>query len=677
MTASWLNPFLHWIAQHPHGAGFAVFFVAATEGLLLVGLLIPGVVIMFGVGAIVASGAMPLATTLLWAAAGAVCGDGLSFTLGRRYRGRLQDIWPMRRYPGVLRRGSEFFRHHGGKSVILGRFVGPVRPILPAVAGAADMAPARFFLFDSLAAALWSPSYILPGVVFGASLGLAAQVASRLAVLVLLVVAIVWGVLWLTRTAFAALHPLTEMLILRLLDWSQRHRRLGRLGPALADPGQPEAPALAVLAVGLLALSWLAFVLVWGVAPPVHPHRVDILVYQLLRGLHTSWTNTAAVALAELGQWRVYAPVAAVVLVHLTLVRRYRAALHWTAATAFAMVLAAGLHWLVAVPPPTRFYRGFSNDFSGGHMILSTVIYGFLPVLVTTGRRRTGRWPYYGTAGSLILLIALARLYLGAQWLSITAIGLAAGLSWTALLGLAYRRHNARPVPRAALAASALAVLIGAGAWRCKEALPAYWHLARADAPKHVMSTAEWHSQGFTYLPLHRVDLRSQPGLLALNLQWAGPLQAIRSALEARGWHAPPRPTALHALLWLGDGTRIDQLPVLPQFHDGRSQALVMVKPIDASTEHILRLWTSRWRLDELKGPRIWVGVVARAKVRSILSILYLPTTVRGFNTAQILLARQLAPLPLMQKRAARSHENVLLVGPIAGSEAAQTPRGQ
>lgn len=671
MITSWLTPFLHWISQHPHGAGLVVFLVAAAEGLLLVGLLIPGVIIMFGVGAIVASGAMPLAGTLLWAAAGAMCGDGISFALGRHYRGRLQQLWPLHRYPGLLQRGSEFFRRHGGKSVILGRFVGPVRPILPAIAGAADMAPVRFFLFDGLAAALWSLSYILPGVVFGASLGLAALVASRLAVLVLLVVGIVWGVIWLTRTAFTALHPLTEMLILRLLDWSQRHRRLGRLGPALADPGQPEAPALAVLALGLMAVAWLAFALIWGVHSPVHPRRFDVLVYQLLRGLHTSWTNTAAVALAELGHWRVYLSVAAVILAHLVLLRRYRAALHWTAAIAFAIVLAAGLRWLVEVPTPTGFYHEPGNDFSGGHMILSTVIYGFLPVLVTTGRRRTGHWPYYGAAGSLILLIALARLYLGAQWLSITVIGLSAGLAWIALLGLAYRRHNARPIPRVALAISALSVLVAVGAWRCSVALPAYWHVMHADAPQYVMTTAEWHSRGFMRLPARRIDLQGQPGA-PLNVQWAGPLQAIKTALEARGWHAPPRLTLTHALLWLGAGTRIERLPVLPQFHNGRSQALIMVQPIDADSERILRLWATRWRLDNPDGPRVWVGVVARATTRSILSILFMPSVVRDVASVHAPLAQELAPLPLEQKQA-----GVLLIGPPQSSKAVRSPRRQ
>ncbi len=675
MEGSWLRPLLHWIAVHPHGAGLAVFAVAACEGLLLVGLLIPGVVIMFGVGALVAGGAMPLPTTLLWAAAGALCGDVASFFIGRRYRGRLRDLRLFRSYPTLLDRGNDFFVRHGGKSVILGRFIGPMRPIVPAVAGAAQMPPARFLLVDGVASALWAPAYILPGVVFGASLGLAAQVASRLAVVVLLVVGIVWGVMWVTRTAFAALQPLGEALLTRLLDWSQRHRRLGHLGPALADPGQPEAPALALLAIGLLALTWLTFALIWGVTAPPHPHRIDALVYQGLRGLHTVWTNPVAAALVELGTWRVCVPVAVTVLLHLVWVRRYRAAIHWTAALAFAAALAAGLHALVTVPPPSRFYHTLNGILGGHHTILSTVIYGFLPVLLTTGRQRRGRWPYYTAAGSLILLIALSRLYLGAQWLSVTLLGLGAGLAWVALLGLAYRRHNSRPVPRAALAIGALAVLAAAGTWRCLSALPAYYRLRANHTAMHVVSVRAWREGDFRQLPAYRIDLSGSPQL-PLNLQWAGTLKGIRTKLNALGWRRPRRLTPMAALLWLGAGTPVEHLPVLPQFNDGEREAMVMIRPVNATEERILRLWPSRWRLDTPASTPIWVGMVASARVGSLLSILYLPNEVSGFRKARQELAASLCSDPAAVAAHRDNGVRVLLAGPTPPSQRRSSPHG-
>ena len=140
---------------------------------------VPGTVVMFGIGAMIAAGSMELLPTLLLAAVGAVLGDGISYLIGRHYHQRLRVIWPFRNYPDMIARGVDFFHKHGGKSVLLARFVGPVRPLIPAVAGMLDMPARRFFAGGYAASALWAPAYILPGLLFGASLGLAAEIAGR------------------------------------------------------------------------------------------------------------------------------------------------------------------------------------------------------------------------------------------------------------------------------------------------------------------------------------------------------------------------------------------------------------------------------------------------------------------------------------------------------------------
>ncbi len=649
MDASWLQPVLDWIGAHPWCAGLAVLVISALESLLIVGLFIPGTIIMFSIGALVANGAMGLATTLLWASAGAVLGDSLSYAIGHHYRDRLHALWPMSRHPGLMARGDAFFARHGGKSIVLGRFVGPVRPVVPAVAGAAGMAPLRFFIFNVISALLWAPLYILPGVVFGASLGLAARVASRLVVLAVMVLGILWLVVWLTRTAFAALHAPVEALILRLLDWSQRHRRLGHLGPSLADPAQPETPALALLALILLVLGWFAFTLVWGLAPVKHPQRLDAVVQHLFRGLRTPWTDPVAAALAQLSNWQVYLPVAGAVLANLLAARRLRAALHWIAAIAFGAALALGLHWLLAVPEPVDFYyRGATTGaFAGGHIILSTVIYGFLPVLLTTGRRRHRRWPYYGCAGTLIALIALARLYLGAHWLSDATIGTGIALAWVALLGLAYRRRHIRPVPTASLLTIASITLILAATVQWTFALPSF--LARFQPIQKTVSmpVALWRGQGFGTLPAYRVDLEGRDNR-PLNVQWSGRLDRIAASLAARGWRQPPRPTPSGLLHWLSDDSPIGALPVLPQVHDGRDEALLMVRPIDARQQQILHLWPSRWHIEaDGRDEPLWIGNVSRQHIISILSILYLPAAESDFDGPRAALAMELPAMTL------------------------------
>jgi membrane protein DedA with SNARE-associated domain len=122
---------LDWVAQNPLWSGVVIFLVAMSESLAIVGLIVPGVIIMFGIGALIAAGAIEFWSAMAWAVAGAVVGDGLSFWLGRHYRDRLTAMWPFSRYPSSLEQGVAFFNKYGGKSVAFGRFFGPVRAVIP------------------------------------------------------------------------------------------------------------------------------------------------------------------------------------------------------------------------------------------------------------------------------------------------------------------------------------------------------------------------------------------------------------------------------------------------------------------------------------------------------------------------------------------------------------------
>ena len=204
---AWLQDLLNWISLHPHAFIIAVYVVALMESLVVLGLLIPGAALLFGVGALMATGALPIAPIMLSALAGAITGDFVSFLLGQHYQQRLRVIWPFRRYPRLVNRGVDFFVRHGGKSVFMARFIGPLRPIVPAIAGMMNMHTSRFLVVDVIASLLWAPVYILPGMVFGASLGLAAEVAGRLVVLLVVIAAIAWLGFWLISNLIRLLQP--------------------------------------------------------------------------------------------------------------------------------------------------------------------------------------------------------------------------------------------------------------------------------------------------------------------------------------------------------------------------------------------------------------------------------------------------------------------------------------
>jgi len=203
----YLASLLDWIAAHAAWAGPAVFMIALLESLALVGLVVPGAFMMFGVGALIGSGRLEFWPITLWAVAGAIVGDGLSYLLGRLLQDRLWQIPPFRKHPRFLEAGVSFFRRHGGKSVVLGRFVGPLRPVIPAVAGMLRM-PFGSFLFTNVISALfWAPAYLLPGLVLVASFSLAVAVAGRLLFLAVVLLLAGWLVLVVSRCVYLRSGP--------------------------------------------------------------------------------------------------------------------------------------------------------------------------------------------------------------------------------------------------------------------------------------------------------------------------------------------------------------------------------------------------------------------------------------------------------------------------------------
>ena len=170
MTGSWFTELTTWVAGNPGWLVFALFATALIESLAIAGIIVPGVAMLFAFAALAGKTGIPLSEALIWAGLGAVAGDVLSFSIGRLLKGRLDAVWPLSRYPGLIAKGETFFRAHGGKSVIIGRFVGPIRPVIPMVAGALHMPWRTFITFNLLSAVGWALVYILPGFTVGTAL---------------------------------------------------------------------------------------------------------------------------------------------------------------------------------------------------------------------------------------------------------------------------------------------------------------------------------------------------------------------------------------------------------------------------------------------------------------------------------------------------------------------------
>jgi membrane protein DedA with SNARE-associated domain len=151
------------IRTHAMLAPPIVFVLAFGESLAFVSLLLPATILLVGTGGIVS--AAKIGFWPIWgaAAAGAVLGDWASYWLGIHYKEAIGDIWPLSRHPALLANGRAFFEKWGAAGVFVGRFFGPLRCIMPLVAGICAMPMVPFQIANLTSAVLWATAVLAPG----------------------------------------------------------------------------------------------------------------------------------------------------------------------------------------------------------------------------------------------------------------------------------------------------------------------------------------------------------------------------------------------------------------------------------------------------------------------------------------------------------------------------------
>jgi len=147
--------------------GLTVF----AESGLLIGFFLPGDTLLFAAGFFASQDKLPLLWLLVVLVCAAVIGDNVGYTIGKHTGKRI-----FRKKDGVLfrheyiMRAEEFYEKHGGKTIILARFVPIVRTFAPMVAGAGNMDRKRFMIFNIVGAIIWSVSVTMLGFWLGSKI---------------------------------------------------------------------------------------------------------------------------------------------------------------------------------------------------------------------------------------------------------------------------------------------------------------------------------------------------------------------------------------------------------------------------------------------------------------------------------------------------------------------------
>lgn len=162
------------------GIWFYVFVITASllESTIIIGTFVPGTVLLLFFGFTASQGEIGLYQIIISTALGAIIGDCVSYILGSRGHSYIRENKGLLRVSHI-EIGKAFFVKHGGKSVFFGRFIGPLRQVIPFVAGIVRMEQKKFISLNALGGILWAYTYIIIGFYFGSNWQLVDKIISR------------------------------------------------------------------------------------------------------------------------------------------------------------------------------------------------------------------------------------------------------------------------------------------------------------------------------------------------------------------------------------------------------------------------------------------------------------------------------------------------------------------
>lgn len=603
-----LSLVVNWLSQHGHWALFLTFLVSFAESLAIVGSIVPGSVTMTAVGILAGSGVMPIDFTLIAAILGAIMGDGASYLIGYVFSDSLEKTWPFSRYPQWLIYGKEYFAQHGGKSVLIGRFVGPLRSIIPVIAGMMHMSHGRFFLANATSAVIWSFLYVLPGIFIGAaSAELSPEVATRLFILVLGILAALWLITWLSKWLVLKLNGYLSNLLDKgwktLLYPSDGRRFFVWLTPH-DEQNHYATAGLCVLFIGFSsALTALCLATYYSNSMEL----LNRVVYLFMQSLRTTSFDRVSIFVDQ-----IFSLVNLIIfLVVFSLGVKGKKQLKFTLYLSLLCLITACAGFILQALVISSGGVGYldlstKNTFPSIAIAVLSSLGVFLTLCLHKERPSGRKTPINMTLFSVLFLAGLNEVYLGASWIADVAGGYLLGTVIATTGYILYRRKPLR-LPSGPFMIFALLSIIPSSCIlyliNYKEALVEYQTVYE----QHIVSEKAWWQQNEPLLPIFRRNRIGQP-ISLFNIQYVGSLKAFVKTMENSGW-APLEENIYHSVLRkLSGHPMFHGSPLLPQLYLNRPPVLVLsMQPKPESPVLIFRMWRSNFEILPNHEP-IWVG---------------------------------------------------------------------
>lgn len=607
-----VSPILQWLNAHPQLAGLATFLISATESVAIIGTIVPGSIMMTAIGTLAGAGIIPLWPTIFWAILGAIAGDGISYWIGYTFKARLPNLWLFRIYPTLLPRGEKFFHKYGYMSVFIGRFIGPVRALVPLVAGMLGMKPLQFTIANVTSAIGWAPAYMLPGIILGAaSLELPPDIAMHVIIATFLILLFILLCLWFIYKSFQLLRHQTHALQVKTWQWMKKNRYLSPITYLLKHHDPKNKAGQLNLGIYFLITSFLFVTLVLYVKYK-SPTNIGIndAIFHLFRGVRLASLDDWVLNITLLGQKEIALVIVLALVAWLFISKQWRAACH---ALALGLLAAGGIFMTKHLAHVARPWgiATHSTTFSmpSGHTVMATALYMGLAFLIARALPVACRSFVYGIGALIAFAVGISRLYLGAHWFTDVVSGWLLSTAILMLVIISYQRSKEDIVKlRGILFITLLSLVSAFYVYHVRHFAEMKTNYAPLDWPTAMITTNEWWGKNDA-LPAYRASLFGFPSQ-KINVAWAGTLDQIHATLLHEGWSKPPPRDWISTLHRISGVDSTLYLPLVsPQYLD-KTPALTMTRITGKKNMLVIRLWDAHRILKE-SNSTLWVGIIS------------------------------------------------------------------
>ncbi|HAU0817654.1 TPA: VTT domain-containing protein [Legionella pneumophila] len=614
LLADYVQPLTYWLQANPHWSLFITFLIALSESLAVIGSIIPGSVTMTAIGILAGSGIMRIDLTLLAATLGAICGDSLSYFLGYFYSDRLIEIWPFRKYPGLLKYGKDFFASHGGKSVLIGRFVGPLRSIIPVIAGIMHMKQWRFLIANIVSAIGWSILYVMPGVLIGAAgHELSAEGATRFFILILVILAVIWLSSLVLKWLFIKLNSFLRSNLYRFWLEIKTSPRLSKVYYAITPVQEENHYNTVGLLLIALVIFFLFLTLVIFTIEGQLLDYINVPVHFFMQSFHSSLLEAVFIVCAQLTSKSTLTGLFVASCIWFIYHKNYRATVYLSSITLLSGVIALFLTKIIDSPRPQGLLVTLpGSSFPSVSISIATALYGFVLFYINS------KYSLITSSFKTIILIVLglsgfANIYLGDFWFSDILAAYLLGAEVCLIHCLVYRRFSTSVIKNEhplIMLISLLMVIVFATAVSTVVNFKEQVHDHMPYHKEFTLTEKQWWDQQKPLLPLYRLS-RIGKRISLLNIQYVGDLDVLQNKLEQFGWEPQSDKTFFTRLLMrMNNAPSNVKLPLLTQLYENKKPGLIMTyQDKKAKLIFDLTIWQSNYYLSEPKRI-VWIGSI-------------------------------------------------------------------